>query len=387
MRAPAVILRLVFVASVGSLAAACSTSGYSGFNPFDGDPGGPPPSPKLWDGAYGGDTGRDAYADAGYGADRVTRSESTASERITRAPASKSRGEVYGTDRVDQAELPPPDEYRETARAPEPSYPQADTERGRADRTLTTTRTASATPDPAPSAAPVATPAPTGATHKVRSGEELSDIADAYGVREVDIIQANALKPPYSLTAGQNLKIPARARAEAPREGDYVRAGEVATPKPKPAIGAPPAADPKAGKPAPQPVETASAEGPRFDWPVSGKVISSFGSGTDGLYNEGINIAAPAGTPVTAAAAGTVRYAGNELRGYGNLVLIEHANGYVTAYAHNQVLTVKRGDKVARGDVIARVGQTGNVKSPQLHFEIRKGTKSIDPKKMLVARR
>jgi len=92
-----------------------------------------------------------------------------------------------------------------------------------------------------------------------------------------------------------------------------------------------------------------------------------------------------AGTPVRASASGTVRYAGNELRGYGNLVLIEHSGGYVTAYAHNEVLTVKRGQTVKRGEVVARSGQTGNVKTPQLHFEIRKGTQSLDPRKHLVA--
>lgn len=366
MRAPAVFFRLALVLAAASTTAACSTSGYAGFNPFDGDPNGPPPAPRMWDGAYAGDSaGSDPYADAGNREGRVTRTESAPAERIARAPAKRDSGYAYGTDRIESAELPPPDEYRESPREDEPSYPQ---DRGRADRTLTThggQETAAA-----------------GLTsHKVKRGEELSDVADAYGVREVDIIKLNALRPPYSLKAGQKLKIPGRERAETPREGDYVTAGEAAVPRPKPALGSKPAKDD------PAPVETASADGPRFDWPVSGKIVSSFGSGSDGLTNEGINIAVPAGTPVKAAASGTVRYAGNELRGYGNLVLIEHAGGYVTAYAHNQALTVKRGDKVARGEVIARSGQTGNVKSPQLHFEIRKGTKSIDPKKMLVSRR
>lgn len=375
MRAPAKLFRLVLLAAAVQLTAACSsTGGYTGFNPFDGDPNGPPPAPRMWEGAYAGDVARsDPYAEAGYGKGRVSRSESAPAERITRTP-SKGRNGAYGTDRIDQAELPPPSEYRETARVPENRYPQETADRGRADRTLTTSHGG----EKAVAAAEVVE---AGALHKVKSGEELSDIADAYGVREVDIIKANALRPPYGLKAGQKLKIPGRERAEAPREGDYVTEGEVAVPLPKPAIGGKPA------KAAPAPVEAASADGPRFDWPVSGKVVSSFGSGNDGLTNEGINIAVAAGTPVKAAASGTVRYAGNELRGYGNLVLIEHSGGYVTAYAHNQALTVKRGQKVARGDVIARAGQTGNVKSPQLHFEIRKGTKSIDPKKMLVSRR
>ena len=121
-----------------------------------------------------------------------------------------------------------------------------------------------------------------------------------------------------------------------------------------------------------------SGKGP-FVWPVQGKVIGAFGSSKDGLKNDGINIAAPAGAPVVAAADGTVAYAGNELRGFGNMILIRHDGGYVTAYAHNDSLLVKKGDKVKRGQTIARVGQTGAVFGPQLHFEIRKGTEPVDP--------
>lgn len=113
-----------------------------------------------------------------------------------------------------------------------------------------------------------------------------------------------------------------------------------------------------------------------FRWPARGRVISGFGgTGT----NEGINISVPDGTPVKAAEAGTVAYAGSEVKGYGNLVLIRHDNGYVSAYAHNGDLDVKRGQKVTRGQVIAKSGQSGNVTSPQLHFEIRKGATPIDP--------
>ena len=102
-----------------------------------------------------------------------------------------------------------------------------------------------------------------------------------------------------------------------------------------------------------------------------------------GLKNEGINIAVPEGTSVRAADSGVVAYAGNELKGYGNLVLIRHENGYVTAYAHAKELFVKRGDTVKRGDVIAKAGQTGSVSSPQLHFEVRKGATALDPMKYL----
>lgn len=111
-----------------------------------------------------------------------------------------------------------------------------------------------------------------------------------------------------------------------------------------------------------------------FRWPARGRVISGFGNG-----NEGINIAVPEGTPVKAAEGGVVAYAGNELKGYGNLVLIRHDNGWVSAYANNGELKVKRGDTVTRGQTIAKSGQTGNVTSPQLHFELRKGSKPVDP--------
>ncbi|RAI26297.1 hypothetical protein CH338_30840 [Rhodoplanes elegans] len=115
-----------------------------------------------------------------------------------------------------------------------------------------------------------------------------------------------------------------------------------------------------------------------FRWPVKGRVIAGFGK-TNGQQNDGINLAVPEGTAVRAAEDGIVAYAGSELKGYGNLVLIRHANGFVTAYAHNSELMVKRNDQVRRGQVIAKSGQTGSVSAPQLHFEIRKGSAPVDP--------
>jgi len=116
---------------------------------------------------------------------------------------------------------------------------------------------------------------------------------------------------------------------------------------------------------------------------VKGQIISGFGPKKGGLNNDGVNIGAPAGTNVVAADNGVVAYAGNELRGFGNLLLIRHADGWVTAYAHNDKLLVKRGDTVKRGQIIAQVGSTGSVSTPQLHFEIRKGTDPVDPLKYL----
>jgi len=123
-----------------------------------------------------------------------------------------------------------------------------------------------------------------------------------------------------------------------------------------------------------------------FTWPLQGRIIADFGSTSSGGRNDGINIAAASGTPIHAAAAGQVSYAGNELRGYGNLVLIKHDGGYVTAYAHADHLVVNRGDYVAKGQVIGYAGETGDVTSPQLHFEIRKGVQPVNPRTLLNAR-
>src|SRR6185437_8867573 len=135
--------------------------------------------------------------------------------------------------------------------------------------------------------------------------------------------------------------------------------------------------------PAPDLVTPAPHGGSGFEWPVAGHVIEGYGAGPSGTHNDGINIAARVGEPVRAADGGVVAYAGNELRGYGNLVLIRHPGGYMTAYAHNGQLLVKRGDAVKRGQEIAKAGATGAVDSPQLHFEIRQGTHALDPTTLL----
>ena len=121
------------------------------------------------------------------------------------------------------------------------------------------------------------------------------------------------------------------------------------------------------------------SDAPQFRWPARGRVISRFGG--DG--NDGINISVPEGTSVRAAEDGTVAYVGDEIKGYGKLVLVRHANGWVSAYANNADLLVKKGDSVKRGQVLAKSGQTGNVASPQLHFELRKGKTPVDPQQYL----
>ncbi|MBV8791265.1 MAG: M23 family metallopeptidase, partial [Pseudolabrys sp.] len=194
--------------------------------------------------------------------------------------------------------------------------------------------------------------------------------------------------------AGDRIKIPG---GYAPQR--EVSAAPVAPPPQHvvapPPVSAPPAtqtarmATPEPVKPEtqPSPVKSADATGalPSFRWPVKGRVITAFGAKTDGQQNDGINIAVPEGTPIKAAEDGVVAYAGNELKGYGNLVLVRHSNGYVSAYAHASELSVKRGDAIKRGQVIGRAGQTGNVTSPQLHFEIRKGSSPVDPTQFLGA--
>jgi len=120
-----------------------------------------------------------------------------------------------------------------------------------------------------------------------------------------------------------------------------------------------------------------------FDWPARGTIISRFGPKKGGLYNDGINIRAAEGTSVFASDNGMVVYAGNELRGYGNLVLLKHSNGFVTAYAHANNIFVKKGQVVKKGQKIASVGSTGHVSVPQLHFSIRKGRKAINPQSYL----
>ena len=121
------------------------------------------------------------------------------------------------------------------------------------------------------------------------------------------------------------------------------------------------------------------AENAKLRWPAQGKVIAGFGQRPDGTHNDGVNLAVPMGTDVHAAESGVVAYAGSELKGYGNLVLLRHDNGWVTAYAHSDELKVKRGDKVKRGQVIAKAGKTGQVDQPQVHFELRQGQRPVDP--------
>ncbi len=222
-------------------------------------------------------------------------------------------------------------------------------------------------------------------THVVASGDTLYGISRRYGVDLFTLARANDLGEPYTIHVGQRLAVPtaviraavtkAAAAPPAPRASSPTKSAPSAT-------TTAPRRSPRPARPAPPPVP---AKG--FVWPVRGKVLSGFGPKSKGLHNDGINIAASRGSAVRAAESGIVAYAGNELRGFGNLLLIKHAGGWVTAYAHNETLLVKAGDKVSKGQSIARVGSTGNVTKPQLHFELRRGKRAIDPRRHLVASR
>ena len=290
-------------------------------------------------------------------------------------------------------------------------------------------------------------PAGDGQAHKVAYGDTVYSIARKYDVPVSQIIADNNLSNPDSIRVGQNLSIPGGAYAGAndepvrvaasnhiqtdaaptpvarpaqqsltlqprtqpaqarpqytnapkprqvttmPVEGKPLDSGQtIAAPQP-PQVGeqrtamlAPsrmPVAQPKQND---EPSDADSLSAGKFRWPARGRVIGQFGSRPNGVQNDGINIAVPEGTSIKAAEEGVVAYVGNELKGYGNLILIRHAEDWVTAYAHNSEVLVRRGDTVQRGQIIAKAGRTGNVDQPQLHFEIRKGSKPQDPLQQL----
>jgi murein DD-endopeptidase MepM/ murein hydrolase activator NlpD len=206
----------------------------------------------------------------------------------------------------------------------------------------------------------------------VRRGDSLSVISESQNADMYAIARLNELRPPYTIQIGQRLALP-----------DATRGRPVSMPTAK-------ALDPKRKSLSTKEKITENAvdlppatTGKGFLWPVRGKIVSSYGGKSEGLKNDGINIAAPRGAQVVAAENGIVAYAGNELRGFGNLLLLKHTGGWITAYAHNERVLVKRGDKIKKGQTIAKVGSSGSVQVPQLHFELRKGKKAINPIKYL----
>jgi murein DD-endopeptidase MepM/ murein hydrolase activator NlpD len=246
--------------------------------------------------------------------------------------------------------------------------------------------TAAIRPTSSPSAPRGALVAPS-VVHVVAAGQTLNSIARIYHKPVTLIARANNLSLNAKVKAGDRITIPeikeasqsAPTRAEAaasPPTGTLAMAESPQTVR---------IAEPTGSFVPDNAVKTAEPAGslPGFRWPVRGRVIVAFGPKPNGVQNDGINLAVPEGTPIKAAEDGVVAYAGSELKGYGNLVLVRHPNGFVTAYAHASDILVKRGEAVKRGQVIAHAGQTGNVTSPQLHFEIRKGATPVDPSQYL----
>lgn len=215
-----------------------------------------------------------------------------------------------------------------------------------------------ATPKPEPRPAP----AVEGERHVVTAGENLALIAERNGLRLSELVAANNVEEPFRIKPGQVLVIPRRETTVA-RRSEPVRQGNAAS-------GSSNSTSPPL-----------SAEG--FMWPVHGSLIGSFDQLGSGGRSGGVNIAIRKGTPVRASENGIVAYAGEALSGYGRLVMLRHAEGYVTLYAHNDVILVREGDVVARGQAIAEAGDSGDVTQSQVHFEIRKGKEPIDPTKVV----
>lgn len=212
----------------------------------------------------------------------------------------------------------------------------------------------------------------------VSAGDTLYSLSRRYSVPVNDLAVMNNLTAPFTLSVGQKLKVPDLSGAPVRTVGTVKTdsgAGQVAnTAQQKQKISS----DPTQKLP-----KISARSASKFSWPVQGRILSGYGAKSDGLFNDGINIAATRGTVVKAAENGVVAYAGNEVKGMGNLIIIQHSGGWMTVYAHLDSMSVRRGAKVSVGQKIGTVGETGKVDEPQLHFEIRKGTKAYNPESYL----
>lgn len=289
------------------------------------------------------------------------------------APASASAEPVVRREAIEAQELPPlTDQPRERGLETAPPRLAQDSAVER--------------PAAPPAPAAPATSAPAGGPFRytVQPGDTVAGVGRRFGVRAQAIIEMNGLEPRGGVRAGQTLNLPstARDRGEDPyatgpapagmsRAADYQAPGVVAAAPPPPAPTAPAPVAPTASTPPTSPAAVATRGRGRFIWPVRGEILSRFGAMGTGLRNDGVNIAAPEGTGVKAAAAGEVVYAGSVIAAFGNMVLIKHADGWVTAYGHLSRIDVKMRDTVSQGQIIGAVGASGGVPQPQLHFEIR----------------
>ena len=237
----------------------------------------------------------------------------------------------------------------------------------------------------------------------VRGGDTLHSVARLFDVSKSELVRLNGLQDPYIILDGETLRMPPPViePAHQPIQINEEQPAQIATVSPvdtpisltkpgqKPTTdnvirpGQKPSA-PKAISTKRKPTKVTSRTPPRasskFLKPVRGKIISSYGSKPDGRHNDGINILAARGSPVKSAENGVVVYVGNDLKGTGNLILVRHADRWMSAYAHLDQSTVTRGQTIKRGQKIGTVGSTGSVDKPQLHFELRRGTKALNPK-------
>jgi len=225
-------------------------------------------------------------------------------------------------------------------------------------------------------------------TYTVRPGENFRSIAKKLKISPSKLADINGITDPGSIRAGEVLILPTRgktvrARSVQRRQNLNVRSVKTKSIKLGSAKSKTTQVSKKQISVAAKKIGKKASGATVFRWPVRGRIIEKFGPRGDGTHNDGINLAVPNGTRVKAAEAGIVAYAGSELKGYGNLVLIRHDNNWVSAYAHNDKLMVKRGDKIKRGQVVARAGTSGSVEQPQVHFELRKGSKPVNPTKYM----
>ncbi len=217
-----------------------------------------------------------------------------------------------------------------------------------------------APPFPLSSADPHVEPDLVGVVHVVKRGETVYRIARAYGISARELMEVNDLRDPRGLEVGAELFVPGASR---PLE------------VPPPAPGAAPEREPEPVEPGLTAARPGKASALR--WPLRGVLYSRYGV-RQGQRHDGIDIAAPEGSPIGAAAEGTVLYAGKQ-SGYGSIVILRHGANLLTLYAHASALLVRQGDRVSAGQAIARVGQSGRTTGPHLHFEVREGTRPRNP--------
>ncbi|MBQ2859216.1 MAG: M23 family metallopeptidase [Alphaproteobacteria bacterium] len=229
----------------------------------------------------------------------------------------------------------------------------------------------------------------------VASGDTLYSLSRKYSVPVNDLAVINKLNPPFNLKVGQKIRVPNLARVAVETTGKTTakvvetsqKAGQhakdktkkIQTNKAEQNVVVASNAKKISSDPSKKLPKINARSSSKFSWPVRGKILSNYGAKTNGLFNDGINIGATRGAVVGAAENGVVAYAGNEVKGMGNLIIIQHDGGWMTVYAHMDSMVVRRGARVSVGQKIGTVGKTGKVDSPQLHFEIRKGTKAYNP--------